>query len=62
MERKFAEVENNKVVNIIVNVPQEVLDANPSKYIEYTDGWDYDNGIDGGVFFPIPLIVEEPIE
>lgn len=52
--RTFAVIENNKVVNIIVGVEPEVLAANPDKYIEYTDGWDYSNGIDGGDFFPVP--------
>ena len=50
--RTFAVIENNKVVNIIVGVEDEVVAANPDKYIDYTDGWDYNNGIDGGVFFP----------
>jgi hypothetical protein len=51
--RTFAVIENNKVVNVIVGVEDEVVAANPSKYIDYTDGWDYDNGIDGGDFFPV---------
>ena len=55
MERKFAVIENKKVVNIIVGVEDEVVAANPNKYIEYTDGWDYSNGIDGGDFFPQPI-------
>lgn len=50
--RKFAVIENNKVVNIIVGVEDEVVAANPDKYIEYTNGWDFNNGIDGGDFFP----------
>jgi chorismate mutase len=50
-DRKFAVIENNKVVNIIVGVEDEVVAANPEKYIEYTDGWDYENGIDGNGFF-----------
>lgn len=50
--RLFAEIENNKVINIIVGVEEEVIAANPGKYIDYTDGWNYDNGIDGGDFFP----------
>jgi hypothetical protein len=58
--RKFAVIENNKVVNIVVGIEDEVLLANPGKYIDYTDGWDYDNGIDGGEFFikPEPIIEE----
>ena len=52
--RLFAVIENNKVVNIIVGVEDEVVAANPGKYIEYTNGWDYSNGIDYGIFFPIP--------
>ena len=59
MDKLFAVVENNKVVNIIVGVEDEVVAANPGKYIEYTNGWDYNNGIDGGVFFPVPV---EPTE
>lgn len=57
-ERFFAVIENNKVVNIIVGVEDEVVSANPDKYIEYTDGWDYNNGIDGSTFFPVPVVEE----
>jgi hypothetical protein len=53
--RTFAVIENNKVTNIIVGVEPEVVAANPEKYIDYTDGWDYNNGIDGDVFFPAPV-------
>lgn len=65
MERKFAVIENKKVINIIVGVEDEVVEANPGKYIEYTDGnWDFSNGIDSGDFFikPEPIIeaVVEP--
>lgn len=59
MERKFAVIENNKVINIIVGVEDEVVATNPSKYVEYTNGWDYNNGIDGAEFFPTPITVEE---
>lgn len=48
----FAVIEDNKVVNIIVGVEDKVLKKNPDKYIEYTDGWLYPEGIDGGDFFP----------
>lgn len=61
MNKKFAVIEDNKVINILVNVEDEVVASNPGKYIEYTNGWDYNNGIDGGKFFPLP-IVEEPTE
>jgi hypothetical protein len=50
-KRYFAVIENNKVVNIVIGVEDEVVAADPDKYIEYTDGWDYSNGIDGGEFF-----------
>jgi hypothetical protein len=53
-DRKFAVVENGVVVNVIVGVEDEVVAANPNKYIEYTDGWTYPKNIDGGLFFPIP--------
>jgi hypothetical protein len=55
MEKLFAIIEDNKVVNIIVGVEDEVVVANPGKYIEYTNGWDYNSGIDGGIFFPQPI-------
>jgi hypothetical protein len=58
MERKYAVIEKDKVVNIVVGIESQILEDNPDKYIEYTDGWDYDNGIDGGDFFPIPVIEE----
>lgn len=56
MNRVYAVIEDNKVVNIIVGVEDEVLKKNPDKYIDYTDGWDFDNGIDGGDFFIKPVI------
>jgi hypothetical protein len=52
---KFAVIEDNKVVNVIVGVEPEVVAANPGKYIDYTDGWDFNNGIDGGNFFSAPV-------
>jgi hypothetical protein len=52
--KKFAVIENNKVINVIIGVEPEVVAANPGKYVDYTDGWDFDNGIDGGNFFPTP--------
>lgn len=58
MDKVFAVIEDNKVVNIIVGVEDEVVAANPGKYIDYTDGWDYTNGIDGGVYFPVPEVTE----
>jgi hypothetical protein len=53
--RTYAVIEDNKVINVIVGVEPEALAANPDKYIDYTDGWDYNNGIDGGDFFPTPV-------
>ena len=60
ISKTFAVIEDNKVVNIIVGVEDEVVASNPDKYIEYTNGWDYSNGIDGGIYFPAKVI-EEPI-
>jgi chorismate mutase len=57
--KKFAVIENNKVVNVIIGVEPEVVAANPAKYVDYTDGWDFDNGIDGGTFFAQPIATEE---
>jgi hypothetical protein len=59
MEKLYAVIENKKVVNIIIGVEDEVVAANPDKYIEYTDGWNYPAGIDGGTFFPEPEIKDE---
>ena len=48
--KTFAVIENNVVVNIIVGVEDEVVAANPTKYVEYTElkpariGDDYING------------------
>lgn len=50
----FAIIENNRVVNVVLDVDPTYLAANPDKYIDYTDGWDYENGVDGGDFFPAP--------
>lgn len=54
-ERIFAVIENNKVINVVINIENEVVSDNPGKYIEVTNGWDYNNGIDGGNFFPKPI-------
>lgn len=62
MDKVFAVIENNKVINIIVGVEDEVVAANPDKYIEYTNGWDFENGIDGGKFFSKPIVEETPAE
>ena len=58
MSKLFAVIENNKVVNIVVGVEDEVVSANSGKYIEYTNGWDFENGVDGGEFFikPNPIL------
>ena len=62
-DRKFAVIENNKVINIVVGVDDEVIAADSERYLEYTNGWNYDSGIDGGVFFPTPIVyVEETPE
>ena len=45
-------IKDNKVINIVVDVDAEDMKNNPDKYIDYTDGWDYSNGVDGGDFFP----------
>jgi hypothetical protein len=47
----WAIIEDNKVVNIVVDIDAKDLKKNPDKYINYENGWDYTNGIDGGVFF-----------
>jgi hypothetical protein len=64
MERLFAVIEDSKVVNIVINIEDEVVAANPGKYIEYTNGWDFTNGIDTNNFFHLPVItpIEEPTE
>jgi hypothetical protein len=50
----YAIIENNKVVNIVVDVDAAELAENPAKYVNYSNGWTYPTGIDGGVFFPAP--------
>lgn len=57
----FAVIDNNKVINIIVADSLADAEAVTSKTcIDYTDGWDYTNGIDGGDFFPVPVVEELP--
>lgn len=58
--RKFAVIENNKVINVVVGIEEEVLIANPDKYIEYTDGDVMPSHIDGQGFFPKLIIEEAP--
>lgn len=60
MDKLFAVIENNKVINIVVGIEDDVIAANPEKYVEYTNGWDFDNGIDGADFFIKPIIEEIP--
>ena len=59
--RKFAVIENNTVVNIVVGIEDEVVAANPGKYIEYTYGWEYPEGTDGGIFFPAIVVPSEEV-
>ena len=54
----YAVIENNKVVNVIVADSKEISEqVTGLTCIDVTDGWDYENGIDGGNFFPI--VIEE---
>ena len=61
--KTFAVIENNVVVNIIVGVEDDVVAANPTRYVEYTEsnpagiGDDYING----EFIPQPQPeIEQP--
>ena len=54
MNRIFAVIEDNKVVNVVVGVEDEVVTANPTKFIEYTNGWVCPTGVDDSAFFPKP--------
>lgn len=54
----FAIIEKNKVINIVLEINEKELKKNPKKYIDYSDGWDYSNGIDGGEFFPNETLAE----
>lgn len=61
--KTFAVIENDVVVNIIVGVEDEVVAANPTRYVEYTEsnpariGDDYING----EFIPQPQPeIEQP--
>jgi hypothetical protein len=52
----YAVIENNIVTNIIVADTKEIAEEITGlTCIDYTDGWDYNNGIDGGNFFPAPV-------
>jgi hypothetical protein len=57
----YAVIQGNIVVNVIVADTKQIAEeVTGLTCIDVTNGWDYDNGIDGGVFFPAP--VEEPTE
>lgn len=63
--KTFAVIENDVVVNIIVGVEPEVVAANPTKYVEYTNlkpagiGWTYDS-VTGVFTNPNPPAVVVP--
>ena len=61
MSKLFAVIQDNKVVNTIVantiEDAQIALGAN-SVFIDYTDGWTYPEGIDGGIYFPVPEVTK----
>jgi hypothetical protein len=48
----WAIIQNNKVINVVVDIDQKDIKKNPEKYVDYSNGWDFNNGIDGGDFFP----------
>lgn len=52
--KTFAVIENNKIVNVILGVEDEVVAANPEKYIDVTNGWDFNSPINPEPFFPKP--------
>lgn len=52
MNKTYAVLENNKVVNIVFGIEDDIILLNTDKYIDVTNGWDFNNGIDGGLFFP----------
>lgn len=52
----YAVIKDNKVINIIVAESQEIAtEVTGLECIDYTNGWNYNNGIDGGDFFPAPV-------
>ena len=61
----YAVINNNIVENIIVAETKEIAEQVTGKTcIDCTDGWDYNNGIDGGDFIPVvePVVEETPAE
>jgi hypothetical protein len=52
----YAVIKDNKVVNIIVADNKEIAEEVTNlTCLDVTDGWDYNNTIDGGDFFPAPV-------
>jgi hypothetical protein len=52
----YAIIKDNKVINVIVADTKELAEeVTGLTCIDVTDGWDYNNGIDGGDFFPVPV-------
>lgn len=55
-------IENNTVVNVVaVESLEKAIEIFGLQVINVTNGWDYNNGIDGGVFFPVPQTEQENI-
>lgn len=52
--KRFAVIENNKIVNVVVGVEDEVVASNPEKYIDVTNGWDFNSAIESEPFFIKP--------
>jgi hypothetical protein len=56
----YAVIKNNEVINVIVADSKEIAEeVTGLPCIDVTNGWDYENGIDGGIFFPVAIITIE---
>lgn len=52
----YAVINNGIVTNVIIADTKEIAEeVTGLTCIDVSDGWDYDNGIDGGDFFPVPV-------
>lgn len=60
MEKRYAVIENKKVVNVVINVDENELSNNPEKYFEITNNEKLPKDIDGNNFIAVTELPLKP--
>lgn len=60
MEKRYAVIENKKVINVVINVGENELSENPDKYFEITDNKALPKDIDGNNFIAVTELPLKP--